>query len=142
VAAWIEEALGRGARALLGPGRDGRVLQPTILEGAPHDAKVWCEEVFGPVVTLDPFDDFDEALARVNATEYGLQAGVFTQDLGRALRAFETLEAGAVVLNEAPTFRVDPMPYGGVKSSGFGREGLRWAIEEMTELRLLVLPPV
>jgi len=142
VAAWIDEALGRGARALLGPGREGRVLLPTILEGAPPDTKVWCEEVFGPVVTLDPFDDLEEALARVNATRYGLQAGVFTQDLGRALRAFEAIEAGAVILNEAPMLRVDPMPYGGVKGSGFGREGLRWAIEEMTELRLLVLPAV
>jgi acyl-CoA reductase-like NAD-dependent aldehyde dehydrogenase len=139
---WAQEALAGGARAVKPLVRNGRMLTPCILEKVPAAAKVSCEEVFGPVVTLEPFDDFDAALDRVNEGPYGLQAGVFTARLDRALRAFEGLDVGAVVLNDSPTFRVDAMPYGGVKESGFGREGLRWAIEEMTELRLLVLPPV
>jgi acyl-CoA reductase-like NAD-dependent aldehyde dehydrogenase len=139
---WVDEALVGGARGVKPLVRNGRMLTPCILEKVPSAAKVSCEEVFGPVVTLEPFDDFDAALDRVNEGPYGLQAGVFTARLDRALRAFEGLDVGAVVLNDSPTFRVDAMPYGGVKESGFGREGLRWAIEEMTELRLLVLPPV
>jgi acyl-CoA reductase-like NAD-dependent aldehyde dehydrogenase len=134
--------LAGGARVAKPLSRTGRLLGPCVLEDVPSAAKVSCEEVFGPVVTLEPFDDFDAALARVNEGPYGLQAGLFTARLDRALRAFETLEVGAVVLGDSPTFRVDAMPYGGVKESGFGREGLRWAIEEMTGFRLLVLPPV
>lgn len=141
IESWVEEAVAAGARAVKPLSRNGRLLSPCVLERVPAGAKVSCEEVFGPVVTLEPFDDFDAALARINEGPYGLQTGVFTARLDRALRTFETLEVGAVVLNDSPTFRVDAMPYGGVKESGFGREGLRWAIEEMTELRLLVLPP-
>jgi glyceraldehyde-3-phosphate dehydrogenase (NADP+) len=137
---WVEEALRGGAEALLGPARAGRLIAPTLLERTPASARVMSEEIFGPVMTLAPFESFEEAVAAVNQSLYGLQAGVFTSNLGRALQAFETIETGAVVLNDAPTFRVDPMPYGGVKESGFGREGLRYAIEEMTELKLLVLP--
>lgn len=147
ITAWTEEALGAGAAAIVGAPvvggapAAGRLLPPILLENVPPAARVWREEVFGPVVALSPYDRFDEAVAAVNDGRYGLQAGVFTRDLGRALAAFENIQTGAVILNEPPTFRVDPMPYGGVKASGFGREGVRWAIEEMTDLRLLVLPP-
>lgn len=103
-------------------------------------ARVNAEEVFAPVVTVQPYDTFEEALALVNAGRFGLQAGVFTRDRARVMRAFEALEVGGVMVDEAPTWQLDPMPYGGVKDSGFGREGLRWAIEEMTEPRLLTLP--
>jgi acyl-CoA reductase-like NAD-dependent aldehyde dehydrogenase len=101
--------------------------------------KVWREEVFGPVATLTPFEDFNEALELANDSVYGLQAGVFTNTLSHAWRAFETLEVGGVIINDAPVFRVDHMPYGGVKASGLGREGVRYAIEEHTEIRLLAL---
>jgi acyl-CoA reductase-like NAD-dependent aldehyde dehydrogenase len=141
IAAWTAAAVNGGARIAAGGEREGRLLPPVVLEDVPPDALVSREEVFGPVMTLAPFDDFTEALRQVNRGPYGLQAGVFTRDLGRSLQAFEEIEAGAIILNDAPNFRVDPMPYGGIKESGFGREGLRYAIEEMTELRLLVLPP-
>jgi acyl-CoA reductase-like NAD-dependent aldehyde dehydrogenase len=141
VTAWTDEALAAGAQAVVGGSPAGRLLAPTLLEGVPCTARAWREEIFGPVMALAPYDRFEEALAAVNDGRYGLQAGVFTREMGRALAAFEGIEAGAVILNDAPTFRVDPMPYGGVKASGFGREGIRWAIEEMTDLRLLVLPP-
>ena len=118
----------------------GHVVEPTVLAGVPMTARVNAEEVFAPVVTVQPYDTFEEALALVNAGRFGLQAGVFTRDRARVMRAFEALEVGGVMVDEAPTWRLDPMPYGGVKDSGFGREGLRWAIEEMTEPRLLTLP--
>jgi len=98
-----------------------------------------CEEIFGPVVTLAPYDSFDEALVRINDSRFGLQAGVFTRDIGNVFRAFEQIEVGGLMINEVPTFRVDTMPYGGSKESGIGREGPRYAIEEMTEPRLLML---
>lgn len=141
IQAWIEASTARGARVLRPFERRGRLLHPTVLEDVPPDAPVACEEIFGPVVSLAPVDDFDAAIARVNDSPYGLQAGVFTASIQHALKAFEMIETGGVIVNDASNFRVDSMPYGGVKASGFGREGLHYAIKEMTELRLLVLPP-
>ena len=112
---------------------------PTILTNVRTDARVCAQEVFAPLVALFPFRSFDEALAEVNRSSFGLQAGVFTSQLERTLQAFDTLEVGGVIVNDVPTFRLDQMPYGGVKMSGFGREGLKYAIEEMTEPKLLVI---
>src|SRR3990172_1636260 len=137
--AWVKEAVSEGAKVLSGGGRKGSFMEPTVLTNTKPSMKVCGEEVFAPVVTLEPYNDFDEALKEVNRGLYGLQAGVFTNDMARALRAYETLEVGGVVINDIPTYRMDNMPYGGVKMSGFGREGLKYAIEEMTEPRLLVL---
>ena len=136
---WVKEAVAAGARLLAGGTRQGAVLQPTVLSRTSPSMKVECDEVFAPVVTLAPYDSFDEALARVNDSRYGLQAGVFTRDLGRIEKAFETLEVGGIIVNDAPTWRADRMPYGGVKDSGVGREGPLYAMEEFTEPRLLVL---
>lgn len=136
---WIQQAVQRGARVLTGGGRRGSVLDATVLEGVPEDASLSHEEAFGPVVLLQPFHDFDDALAQVNSGRFGLQAGLFTQDLSRAMKAWDELEVGGVVVGDVPSFRVDTMPYGGVKGSGIGREGVKYAIEDMTELRLLVL---
>lgn len=139
--AWVAEAVAAGATLLLGGERRGALLPPTVLTGTAPGMRVECDEVFAPVVTLSAYDDFDEALARANASRYGLQAGVFTRDLGRVERAFETLEVGGVVVNDVPTWRADRMPYGGVKDSGVGREGPAWAMEGLTEPRLLVVRP-
>jgi acyl-CoA reductase-like NAD-dependent aldehyde dehydrogenase len=136
---WIEEAVAAGATRLAGGKRRGTLVPATLLEGVRHDLALYREEVFGPVALLEAFDDFDDALARVNDSEFGLQAGVFTASLAHALRAWDVLEVGGVVIGDVPSFRVDNMPYGGVKRSGFGREGVRWAIEDMTEPRLLVI---
>jgi acyl-CoA reductase-like NAD-dependent aldehyde dehydrogenase len=139
VETWIAAAVAAGARVLAGGARDGVMLPATLLEGVPHDADLWRREAFGPVAAIEPFDDFDDALARVNDSDFGLQAGVFTADLAHAMRAWDALEVGGVVVGDIPSFRVDNMPYGGVKGSGFGREGVRYAIADMTEPRLLVL---
>ncbi|MEL7483167.1 MAG: aldehyde dehydrogenase family protein [Planctomycetota bacterium] len=139
---WIKEAIDGGATTLVGGEREGSMVPATMLENVPRDAKLVREEVFGPVTVLSSFDDFDEAIARVNDSRYGLQAGVFTNDLRRMHRAWDTLEAGGVLINDVPSFRVDHMPYGGVKDSGIGREGIRSAIEHMTEARLLVVRDV
>ena len=136
---WVEDAVGAGARLLCGGRREGALLRPTLLEGVPRELPLCAEEAFGPVAVLSPFSDFDEALREVNDSKYGLQAGVFTRDLYRAQRAWDTLEVGGVVIGDVPSWRVDHMPYGGVKDSGLGREGLRYSIEEMTELRLMVV---
>ncbi|MCP3140959.1 aldehyde dehydrogenase family protein [Pyxidicoccus xibeiensis] len=136
---WIQDAVARGARVLTGGGRKGALLEATVLEGVPEDAPLCAEEAFGPVVLLQSFRTFDEALQRVNASRYGLQAGIFTQDLSKAMRAWDELEVGGVIVGDVPSFRVDTMPYGGVKGSGLGREGVKYAIEDMTEVRLLVL---
>lgn len=117
----------------------GNRFAPTVLTETTPTMTVNREEVFAPVVTITPYTDFEDALARVNDSPYGLQAGVFTQDVKRLFQAFETLEVGGVIANDAPTYRIDHMPYGGVKGSGFGREGVRYAVEEMSELRLLAL---
>ncbi|MFN2433376.1 MAG: aldehyde dehydrogenase family protein [Gemmatimonadota bacterium] len=137
--AWIREAVAGGARVAVGGGRRGSMLEPTVLLDTRSDMRVNCEEVFAPVVTLRPYADLDEALATLNDSPYGLQAGIFTNDLRAVWKAFETAEVGGLVVNDISGFRVDHMPYGGVKESGQGREGVRYAIEEMTELRLLVL---
>lgn len=139
VMAWVEEAKAGGARVLRGGRREGSLIHPIVLTETTPDMKVECEEIFGPVTTLSVVDDFDAALARINDTRYGLQAGVFTNDLRRAWKAFETLEVGGVIVNDYPTLRVDNFPYGGVKDSGLGREGVRYAMEEMSEPRTLVL---
>ncbi len=140
VLAWVDEAMKLGAHLLtdLRPRAADRVLPPIILEGMPADARISREEVFGPVVLLDRYDDFEDALAKVNDSPYGLQAGVFTQDIDLAWRAFDALEVGGVLINQVPTFRVENMPYGGIKNSGLGREGVRFAMEEMTEPRSLI----
>lgn len=136
---WIAEAEAAGATVHTGGTRRGALMPAHVLSGVPADAALSREEAFGPVVIVDPFDDFDDALDRVNASRFGLQAGVFTRDVDRMHRAWDRLEVGAVVINEIPSFRLDPMPYGGVKASGLGREGLRSAIADMTEDRLLVV---
>lgn len=138
-ASWIEEAVAGGARLLCGGGREGPMLEPAVLTHTKPEMKVNCEEVFAPVVVIQPYDEFDEAIRRVNDSPYGLQAGVFTRDAQLLFRAFEQIEVGGVIANDMSSFRIDHMPYGGVKDSGLGREGLRYAIEEMTEPRLLVL---
>jgi glyceraldehyde-3-phosphate dehydrogenase (NADP+) len=137
--AWVDEAVAAGARVLLGGRAGDTFYPPTILVDAPLDAKVCSEEAFAPLVVLARFSDFGAAVAQANDSRFGLQAGVFTNDLGDAFRAFEGLEVGGVILNDIPTYRIDHMPYGGVKDSGHGREGLRYAIEDMTEIRILVI---
>ena len=143
IESWVKEALAAGAKLVEGGGREGSVLEPTILTGtilkSGPGMKVHDEEIFGPVVVVEPYDDFEEALAMVNRSRYGLQAGLYTRDAGRIMTAYRELEVGAVIVGDTPTWRLDPMPYGGVKDSGLGREGLRWAIEEMTEPRMLVM---
>ncbi len=136
---WIREAVAEGGKVLIGGKREGALFQPTVLADVPRTSKVCVEEAFAPAVLVYPFRDFQEAIREVNSSDYGLQAGVFTRDLEHAWQAFEGIDVGGVVVNDVPTWRVDHMPYGGVKRSGLGREGLRYAIEEMTELRLLVL---
>ncbi|HEY7530924.1 MAG TPA: aldehyde dehydrogenase family protein [Gemmatimonadota bacterium] len=136
---WIEEAVRGGAVLATGGGRNGAVLDPTVLLDTTSGMRVNCEEVFAPVTTVRRYREFDEALEELNASPYGLQAGLFTHDLRRVRRAFEQAEVGGLIVNDISGFRVDHMPYGGVKESGHGREGVRYAIEEMTEMRLLVL---
>lgn len=139
---WIGEARKAGGRILCGGGRKGAMLEATLLENVPADAKLQRMEAFGPVAILQRFLSFDEALATVNDSDFGLQAGVFTNDLRHAMQAWDTLEQGGVIVNDVPSFRVDNMPYGGVKSSGLGREGVRYAIEDMSETRLMVIRDV
>jgi acyl-CoA reductase-like NAD-dependent aldehyde dehydrogenase len=140
VDAWVKEAIDAGAKALTGGRRCGRAMyMPTVLVDVPLDAKVCTQEVFAPLVGLFRFSDFRQAVEQVNASTYGLQAGVFTSSLEHTLSAFDALEVGGVIVNDVPTWRIDHMPYGGVKDSGQGREGPRYTIEEMTELKLLVI---
>jgi len=139
---WVAEALAAGAKLVLGGGRTGSMVEPTILTGTKPGMKVHDEEIFGPVVLVEPYDDFEEALARVNHSRYGLQTGLYTRDAARIMTAFRELEVGAVIVGDTPTWRMDSMPYGGIKDSGLGREGVRWAIEEMTEPRMLVMAGV
>jgi aldehyde dehydrogenase (NAD+) len=139
VETWVEEAVSAGARVLTGGTRDGATYAPTVLTDVPPTARVSCEEVFGPVVVLDTVDSLDEAFDRVNDSRFGLQAGVFTRDLQVAFRAAQVLEVGGVVIGDVPSFRADQMPYGGVKDSGTGREGVHAAMEDLTEERVLVL---
>ncbi|HEX5544523.1 MAG TPA: aldehyde dehydrogenase family protein [Nitrospira sp.] len=136
---WIDEAVAGGARVLLGGKRMGSLVEATVLSNVNPDMKVSCKEVFGPVVTVTPYRHLSEAVALLNQSDYGLQAGIFTQDINKIFYAFRHLEVGAVLANEIPTFRADHMPYGGVKDSGLGREGVRAAIEDMTEPRMLIM---
>jgi acyl-CoA reductase-like NAD-dependent aldehyde dehydrogenase len=138
---WIDEVVAAGAELLTGGELvdEGRCLAPTLLGSPPHQAKVWCEEIFGPVATVDRFSEFGEALKTANDSKFGLQAGVFTRDMGRGLEAANTLEFGGVLINEVPTFRADQMPYGGVKDSGNTREGPAFAVIELTEERFVTL---
>lgn len=135
----IAEATGNGAELLSGGGREGAMLEATILTNTSPEMRVAADEAFAPIAVVEKFSDFDEAIQMANQTKYGLQAGVFTQDLARMQRAARELEYGGVLINEVPTFRVDNMPYGGTKQSGFGREGIRYAMEEMSEIRLIVV---
>jgi acyl-CoA reductase-like NAD-dependent aldehyde dehydrogenase len=138
---WVDEAVQGGAELLTGGELvdEDRCLAPTLLKAPPKEAKVWCEEIFGPVATIDTFSDFDEALRSANDSKFGLQAGVFTRDIGRGLQAGRTLEFGGVLINEVPTFRIDQQPYGGVKDSGNTREGPAYAVYELTEERFITL---
>ena len=142
VEAWVTDAVAAGAKLLCGGRRNGALLEATLLEDVPRDQPLCAKEAFGPVAVIETFTDFDEALDRVNDSDYGLQAGVFTRDLYRMQRAWDRLEVGGVVIGDIPSWRVDNMPYGGVKDSGLGREGVRYAIEDMTEMRLLVIRDV
>jgi acyl-CoA reductase-like NAD-dependent aldehyde dehydrogenase len=139
VAEWIDEAVKGGARLLCGGKRNGAMIEPTVLTDTSPEMRVNCAEVFAPLVTVEPYEFFPEALHQINNSAYGLQAGVFTRDAGLIQMAFEELEVGGVIAGDVPSFRVDQMPYGGVKDSGLGREGLRYSIEDMTERRLLVM---
>lgn len=136
---WIEEAKEAGAVLLVGGKRERNIIEPTILENVPTNVNLYCEEAFAPVAILDEYSDFDEAIRKVNDTRFGLQAGIFTNDQRKISKAFEEIHVGAVIVNDYPTYRIDNMPYGGVKDSGFGREGVRYSIEEMTEPKLLVM---
>jgi glyceraldehyde-3-phosphate dehydrogenase (NADP+) len=139
VAEWVDEALDGGATALAGASHEGSLWAPTVLTGVDETMRVSCQEAFAPLVVVSRFENVDEAIAAVDTSEFGLQAGIFTRDWPTIRRAFDEIEVGGLVVNDVPTFRIDHMPYGGVKQSGSGREGIRYAIEEMTELKLLAL---
>ena len=136
---WIDAAIRGGAKALVRGKRAGNLLCASLLRDVPRDADLYRKEAFGPVACIEAFDDFDQAIARVNDSDFGLQAGVFTASIDHAMRAWDRIEAGGIIIGDVPSFRVDNMPYGGIKHSGLGREGVRCAIEDMTETRLLVL---
>ncbi len=139
LAGWIESAVAAGASLLCGGKRDGAMLEASVLENVPANVELSCEEAFGPAVALMRYRDFEEALHTINDSKFGLQAGIFTDDIHKSMRAWDILEVGGVVIGDVPSWRVDNMPYGGVKDSGLGREGVRYAIEDMTEIRLLVI---
>lgn len=136
---WIQEAVDRGGRAAIRGSRKGSILQPAILTHVPRRCKIWSEEAFAPLVMVNPFATIDQAIEMVNDSKYGLQAGIFTRDLSTAFEAVKGLEVGGVIVNDVPTYRADLMPYGGVKDSGLGREGVRFAVEEMTELKMVAI---
>lgn len=139
VTQWIDEAVAAGAKLLCGGKRHGSIVEPAVLTGTVPNMRVNCAEIFGPVVTVEPYETFEEALTSINHSDYGLQAGVMTRDAVLIQNAFEVLDVGSVIVGDVPSFRVDQMPYGGVKDSGLGREGLRYSIEDMTERKLLVM---
>jgi acyl-CoA reductase-like NAD-dependent aldehyde dehydrogenase len=136
---WIKEAMDNGATLLCGGSRDGGILHPTVLTDTNPEMRVASQEIFAPVCIVERYTEFESAIESANATRYGLQAAVFTSDIARASKAAESLKFGGVMINEGPTFRVDNMPYGGVKDSGYGREGVRYAMEEMTDVRIVVM---
>ena len=139
VEAWVNEAESHGAKIRIGGTRQGAIMAPTVVTDVTSHMKISCQEVFGPVVTLSPYREFSDALQQLNDSEYGLQAGVFTQNFPKIMQAFQELEVGTVLANEIPTFRADHMPYGGIKDSGLGREGVKYTIQELTEPKLLVM---
>jgi acyl-CoA reductase-like NAD-dependent aldehyde dehydrogenase len=134
---WITEAVAQGAKILVGGKREGKTLWPTVLDNVQHDMKVMCQETFAPLVSLVTYKDFDEALEFLADSPYGLQAGIYTRDIGKAFKAIKRVDVGGIMINDTSIFRVDHMPYGGNKMSGIGREGIRFAIEEMTNLRMV-----
>jgi acyl-CoA reductase-like NAD-dependent aldehyde dehydrogenase len=136
---WVQEALADGAKLVTGGERKGSLLPPTVLTHTSRTMKVREEEVFGPVVAIEPYDDYETALSEVNQSRYGLQAGLFTREMDRIQEAYEVLDVGALIVGDSPSWRLDAMPYGGTRESGFGREGVRWAMEEMTEQKLLAV---
>jgi acyl-CoA reductase-like NAD-dependent aldehyde dehydrogenase len=136
---WIDRAVAAGGKLLCGGGREGNMVEATLLENVPEDQPICIEEAFGPVAVLSRFRDFSDAIRQVNDSVFGLQTGVFTRDLYKMLQAWDELEVGGVIIGDVPSWRVDNMPYGGVKDSGLGREGIRYAIDDMTEIRLLVI---
>lgn len=136
---WVKDAVAKGATLLCGGKRDGAMLEASLLENVPLNTDINCEEAFGPAAALYKFNDFEKALRQVNESKFGLQCGIFSHDIRKAMRAWDILDVGGVVINDVPSWRVDNMPYGGVKDSGLGREGVRYAIEDMTEIRLLVI---
>jgi acyl-CoA reductase-like NAD-dependent aldehyde dehydrogenase len=142
ISAWVDEAVQAGAEVLTGGKREDPFYRPTVLAHTERDMKVRCEEIFGPVITIGSYDRFEDAIAEVNSSRYGLQSGVFTSDVNRIMLAYRDIEVGGLIANDVSSFRADQMPYGGTKDSGTGREGLRYAMEEMTEARILVLSNV
>ncbi len=138
---WISEAVAEGATVLIGGKRAGRVLQPTVLANARPEMRVMCQEAFAPLVSLYEYDTFEDAVRMVEDSPYGLQAGVYTNDLRKALHAVDRINVGGVMINDTSIFRVDHMPYGGNKLSGLGREGVRFAVEEMTTIKMVMIKP-
>ncbi len=136
---WIEEAKKAGATVFTGGTREGNVITPTVLTKTTAAMKVNCMEIFGPLITIEEYEDFDKVIAEVDNSEFGLQAGIFTQNINLIHKAYKELEVGGLIINDVPTYRIDPMPYGGIKNSGIGREGVRFAMQEMTEPKLLVI---
>jgi acyl-CoA reductase-like NAD-dependent aldehyde dehydrogenase len=139
IESWVQASLQSGGKLLAGGKRNGQFFEPTLLEGIDSREQIVCEEAFGPVLILEEYSDFDSAIEKVNDSDFGLQAGIFTNQMDKIMKAFNRLEVGGLVINDVPTFRIDNMPYGGVKDSGFGREGIKYSIEDMTELKLLVM---
>ncbi|MFQ5780123.1 MAG: aldehyde dehydrogenase family protein, partial [Nitrospiria bacterium] len=136
---WIQEAVSQGAKILTGGKRSGALFEPTVLVDTKPEMQVNCQEVFAPVVTVTAYGQLTQAIAQVNHSPFGLQAGLFSRDIQKVFTAFDQIDVGGLIINDVPTYRVDHMPYGGIKESGFGREGIRYAIEEMTDLKLLAL---
>jgi acyl-CoA reductase-like NAD-dependent aldehyde dehydrogenase len=137
--AWVRDAVAQGASVAVGGHAEGRMFQPTVLTDVTEDMKVMCRETFAPVVSIVVYDDFETALEKVNASDYGLQAGIYTNDIRKAMQAVQALDVGGVMINDTPTYRVDHFPYGGNKRSGLGREGVRFAIEDMTTIKMVVI---
>ena len=137
---WIKEAITKGGKLLCGGVREGNRITPAILTDVPEDCTICTEEAFAPLTIVSGYDKYEEALERVNSWKFGLQSGVFTHDIGKAMLAYNRLDVGGVIIDDIPTIRVDNYPYGGVKNSGFGREGVKYAMDELSELKTLVLP--
>src|SRR5690606_22190467 len=139
---WVEKAVQSGAKIGCGGKIEGRVLQPTVLLDVDQKMEVVCKEAFAPIVSIVPYQSLDEAIAYVNDSNYGLNAAIFTRDINQAFYAAKQLEAGGIIINDIPTFRVDHMPYGGIKESGYGREGIKYAVQEMTELKFVTIKTI